>query len=171
MPLPQWGWPDKMTYPRKLSAEQVPVGGGPKGKRGKCPMAILHFRCKERRRTVRVMLKIPLKVHGISSEGETFAVETTTHTISLHGASVELEYPVQLGDILTVENELTRQQVEGKVVTLRKTREGKMHVGLEFTNAGVNFWHMAFPAPGAKPLRRGAPNRPAAEEQRAEVTG
>lgn len=134
-------------------------------------MAILHFRCKERRRTVRVMLKIPLKVHGISSEGETFAVETTTHTISLHGASVELEYPVQLGDILTVENELTRQQVEGKVVTLRKTREGKMHVGLEFTNAGVNFWHMAFPAPGAKPLRRGAPNRPAAEEQRAEVTG
>ena len=73
-------------------------------------MAILHFRCKERRRTVRVNLSIPLKVHGISSEGETFAVETTTHTISLHGASVELEHPVQLGDILTVENELTRQQ-------------------------------------------------------------
>jgi hypothetical protein len=171
MPLCEWLAPDKMMYTRKLFAKQVPVGGGPKGERGKCPMAILHFRCKERRRTVRVMLRIPLKVHGISSEGETFAAETMTHTISLHGASVELEYPVQLGDILTVENELTRQQVEGKVVTLRKTREGKMHVGLEFTNSDVNFWHMAFPVPGAKPLRRLAPNAKATEEQRAEVGG
>jgi hypothetical protein len=122
-------------------------------------MAILHFRCKERRRTVRVMLRIPLKVHGISTEGETFAVETKSHTVSLHGASLELEFPVQLGDVLTVENELTREQVEGRVVTLKKTREGKMHVGVEFTDKDVNFWHMVFPVPGAKPMRRFAAQR------------
>jgi PilZ domain len=122
-------------------------------------MAILHFRCKERRRTVRVMLRIPLKVHGISTEGETFAVETKTHTVSLHGASLELEYPVQLGDILMIENELTHEQVEGRVVTLKKTREGKSHVGIEFTDKDVNFWHMVFPAPGAKPMRRHIPER------------
>jgi len=121
-------------------------------------MAILHFRCKERRRTVRVMLSIPLTVHGISTEGETFAVETKSHTISLHGASLELDYPVQLADVLTIENELTHEQVEGRVVTLKKTREGKMHVGVEFTNKDVNFWHMVFPAPGAKPMRRIAAN-------------
>jgi len=122
-------------------------------------MAILHFRCKERRRTVRVMLSIPLKVHGISTEGETFAVETKTHTVSLHGASLELEYPVQLGDILMIENELTHEQVEGRVVTLKKTREGRAHVGIEFTDKDVNFWHMVFPVPGAKPLRRMVSNR------------
>lgn len=105
------------------------------------------------------MLSIPLKVHGISTEGETFAVETKSHTISLHGASLELEYPVQLGDVLTIENELTREQVEGRVVTLKKTREDKMHVGVEFTNKDVNFWHMVFPVPGAKPLRRLVANR------------
>jgi hypothetical protein len=117
-------------------------------------MAILHFRCKERRRTVRVMLSVPLKVHGISTEGDTFAVETKSHTISLHGASLELEFPVQLGDILMIENELTREQTEGRVATLKKTREGRLHVGVEFTNKDVNFWHMSFPAPGAKPMRR-----------------
>ena len=122
-------------------------------------MAILHFRCKERRRTVRVMLSIPLKVHGISSEGETFAVATKSHTVSLHGASLELEYPVQLGDILTVENELTRRASGRQVVTLKKTREGKMHVGFEFTDEGINFWHMVFPAPGAKPMRRHVASR------------
>jgi hypothetical protein len=122
-------------------------------------MAILHFRAKERRRTVRVMLSIPLKVHGISTDGDTFAVATKSHTISLHGASLELEYPVQLGDILMVENELTHEQVEARVATIKKTREGKVHVGLEFTDRGVNFWHMNFPAPGAKPMRRHIPVR------------
>jgi len=120
-------------------------------------MAILHFRAKERRRTVRVMLSIPLKVHGISTDGDTFAVETKSHTISLHGASLELEYPVQLSDILMVENVRTGEQTEARVATIKKTREGKIHVGLEFTSKGVNFWHMAFPAPGAKPMRRLAP--------------
>jgi hypothetical protein len=126
-------------------------------------MAILHFRCKERRRTVRVMLSIPLKVHGMSTEGTTFAVETKSHTVSLHGASLELEYPVQLGDVLMVENELTHEQVEARVVTLKKTREGKAHVGLEFTSKDVNFWHMNFPVPGAKPMRRLAPARETVE--------
>jgi hypothetical protein len=122
-------------------------------------MAILHFRAKERRRTVRVMLSIPLKVHGISTDGDTFAVETKSHTISLHGASLELEYPVQLGDILMVENAGTHEQTEARVATIKKTREGKVHVGLEFTSKDVNFWHMVFPAPGAKPMRRHVPNR------------
>jgi PilZ domain len=122
-------------------------------------MAILHFRCKERRRTVRVMLRIPLTVHGISTEGETFSVETKSHTISLHGASLELDFPVQLSDVLMIENELTHEQVEGRVVTLKKSREGKMHVGVEFTDKDVNFWHMNFPAPGAKPMRRHIPER------------
>jgi hypothetical protein len=117
-------------------------------------MAILHFRCKERRRTVRVMLTVPLKVHGINMEGEIFTVETRSHTVSLHGASIELEFGVALGDILQLENELTRERVDGKVVTIRHSRDGKTYVGLEFTNRDVNFWHMSFPVPGAKPLRR-----------------
>jgi hypothetical protein len=117
-------------------------------------MAILHFRCKERRRTVRVMLTVPLKVHGINMEGEIFTVETRSHTVSLHGASIELQFGVALGDILQLENELTRERVDGKVVTIRHSRDGKTYVGLEFTDKDVNFWHMSFPVPGAKPLRR-----------------
>jgi hypothetical protein len=100
------------------------------------------------------MLSIPLKVHGISSEGETFAVKTKSHTVSLHGAALELEHAVALGDILILENELTQEEAEGKVVTIKKSRDGKAYVGIEFTDCELNFWHMAFPVPGAKPLRR-----------------
>ena len=122
-------------------------------------MAILHFRCKERRRTMRVMLTVPLKVHGITQDGETFAVETKSHTVSLHGASIQMDQPVELGDILLLENELTDERAEGKVVTIKKGRDGRLYVGVEFTDSELNFWHMAFPAPGAKPLRRMVPEK------------
>jgi PilZ domain len=117
-------------------------------------MAILHFRCKERRRTLRVMLTVPLKVHGQTVDGETFSVETHSHTVSLHGASIELAPKVVLGDLLKLENERTREKIEGKVVTIRHSRDGKTYVGVEFVDQDVNFWHMSFPVPGAKPLRR-----------------
>jgi hypothetical protein len=117
-------------------------------------MALLHFRCKERRRTVRVMLTVPLKVHGQCLNGERFTVQTHSHTVSLHGASIELEKSVGLGDQLHLENEISKETVAGKIVTIRRSRDGKTYVGVEFTDKDINFWHMSFPAPGAKPLRR-----------------
>ena len=117
-------------------------------------MAILHFRLKERRRTVRVMLTVPLKVQGQTDEGEKFSEKALSHSISLHGGSIELSEPVVLGEILQLENENTREKAEGKVVSIRKARDGKRYVAVEFTSGNVNFWHMVFPIPGARPMRR-----------------
>jgi hypothetical protein len=117
-------------------------------------MAILHFRCKERRRTVRVMLAVPLRVSGKTEIGERFSVRAMSHSVSLHGASVELEQGVVLGEILQLENEITKEMVEGKVVSIRRARDAKRYVAIEFTEADPNFWHMAFPTPGARPMRR-----------------
>jgi hypothetical protein len=117
-------------------------------------MAILHFRCKERRRTVRVMLSVPMRVSGHTQIGERFSIRALSHSVSLHGASIELELEVVLGEILQLENEITKERVEGKVVSIRRTRDGKKYVSIEFISEDANFWHMAFPVPGAKPLRR-----------------
>ena len=117
-------------------------------------MAIIHFRCKERRRTVRVMLTVPLRVSGTTDIGEKFSVQAMSHSVSLYGASIELEQGVVLGEIIRLENDITKEKVEGKVVSIRRTREGKRYVAIEFTDAEPNFWHMAFPVPGARPMRR-----------------
>src|ERR1700722_6072884 len=98
-------------------------------------MALLHFRCKERRRTVRVNLSVPLKVHGQTESGEKFTVHTQSHCVSLHGASLELDENVVLGEILQLENEITREKIEGKVATIRRSRDGKTYVGVEFTTS------------------------------------
>jgi PilZ domain len=116
-------------------------------------MAIIHFRWKERRRTVRVLLSVPLKVAGQTAEGEKFSVKTVSHSVSLHGGSIELDQDVALGDVVQLENQITGEQVEGKIVSIRRNREGKRFVAVEFVSK-VNFWHMVFPIPGARPMRR-----------------
>ena len=103
---------------------------------------------------MRVMLSVPLKVTGQSKNGKKFTIVARSHTVSLHGASLELDAGVVLGETLLLENEKTREKVEGKVVTIRHARDGKTYVGVEFTTPEPNFWHMAFPTPGARPLRR-----------------
>jgi c-di-GMP-binding flagellar brake protein YcgR len=120
-------------------------------------MAILHFRYKERRRSVRVTLTVPLKVHGQTEAGEQYSVQTESQSVSQHGASFAFEAAVVLGQILKIENDITRQKVDAKVVAIRRARDGKTYLGVEFASADANFWHMAFPAPGARPLRRLVP--------------
>jgi hypothetical protein len=100
------------------------------------------------------MLSVPLRVSGKTEIGERFSVKAMSHSVSLHGASIELEQGVVLGEILELANEITKEKVEGKVVSIRRGRDGKRYVALEFTERDPNFWHMAFPVPGARPMRR-----------------
>ncbi len=90
-------------------------------------MSLLHFRCKERRRTLRVALTVPLTIRGKTDSGERFSAQTHSQSVNRHGALFQLEEIV--------------------------------YVGVEFTSPETNFWHMQFPIPGAKPLRRIVPNK------------
>lgn len=117
-------------------------------------MAILHFRYKERRRSVRVSLNVEIRIHGHTESGEKFVVTTESQSVCRHGASFAFEQPVVLGQILRLENRITRESVESKVVAIRNSRDGKTYIGVEFANSDTNFWHMAFPVPGARPMRR-----------------
>jgi PilZ domain len=100
------------------------------------------------------MLTVPLKINGRSDTGDKFSAKSFSHSISLHGAAIELNEDVVLGEILQLENEITHEKAEGKVVSVRRARDGKRYVALEFTAPDVNFWHMVFPTPGARPMRR-----------------
>ena len=117
-------------------------------------MSLLHFRCKERRRTLRVNLTVPLAVHGESEEGEKFCVHTQSHSVSQHGAMMELREIVLVGQVLHLVNENSNRKADARVVSVLRRRDGRTYVGVEFLSAEINFWHMTFPIPGARPLRR-----------------
>lgn len=117
-------------------------------------MAILHFRTKERRRTLRVSITVPIAVHGQDESGDKFRVKAKSESVNRHGALLSMEQPVSVGQMLILVNENSDRTVECRVVSVRRDRESKSHVGVEFTSPDSNFWHMSFPLPGSRPLRR-----------------
>jgi hypothetical protein len=122
-------------------------------------MAILHFRCKERRRTLRVSITVPITVHGQDENGDKFRVNAKSQSVNRHGALLQLDQVVVVGQMLILVNENSDRTVECRVVSVRRDRESKTYVGVEFISADSNFWHMSFPLPGAKPLRRTADSK------------
>jgi hypothetical protein len=117
-------------------------------------MSLLHFRCKERRRTMRVALIVPLSVHGQTDDGEKFCVQALSQSVNRNGGMLQMSAVVVLGQPLILVNEHSRQSIECRVVSIKRGKDGKTHVGVEFVTPDANFWHMAFPIPGARPLRR-----------------
>jgi PilZ domain-containing protein len=117
-------------------------------------MAILHFRCKERRRTLRVALAVPLMVHGQADDGEKFSVRAHSQSVNRNGALLHMDQLVLLGQTLLLVNESTKRTVESRVVSIKRQRDGKTYVAVEFAAPDANFWQMTFPIPGARPLRR-----------------
>lgn len=122
-------------------------------------MAILHFRCKERRRTLRVSITVPITVHGQDENGDKFRVKAKSQSVNRHGALLQIDQTMVVGQMLILVNENSDRTVESRVVSAKRDREGKSHVGVEFTSPDSNFWHMSFPLPGAKPLRRTADSK------------
>jgi len=125
-------------------------------------MSLLHFRCKERRRTLRVALTVPLTVLGKTDCGEKFSVQTHSESVNRHGALFHLEEIVLMGQTVILVNDHTAQSMECRVVSIHRARDSKQYVGVEFISPEVNFWHMQFPIPGAKPMRRAVPTKASA---------
>jgi fructose/tagatose bisphosphate aldolase len=119
-------------------------------------MGVLHFRYRERRRTLRVAMSLPVVVHGQNEMGEKFCVRAMTRSVNKQGALLAMDEPVLAGQELLLVNENTSRSVETRVGYVKRERDGKLSVGLEFVNAETNFWKMTFPVPGARPLRRAA---------------
>jgi hypothetical protein len=117
-------------------------------------MGVLHFRYRERRRTIRVSLALPVLVHSQNEMGEKFCQRAMTRSVNWQGALLLMDEPMVTGQEVLLVNENTNRPAESRVVFMKKERDGKFLVGLEFVNPDMNFWKMTFPAPGARPLRR-----------------
>lgn len=125
-------------------------------------MSLLHFRVKERRRTLRVALTVPLTVHGKTDTGERFCSQTVSQSVNRHGVLFQLEDIVLVGQTLILVNDHTAQSMECRIVSIHRARDSKQYVGVEFLAPETNFWHMQFPIPGTKPLRRVLPTKASA---------
>jgi hypothetical protein len=107
---------------------------------------------EQKRRTERILLRIPVEVSGTGTDGKTFREKTHTMAINRHGARVALLAPVQRGGLLKITNLQNAKTCAFRVVAgVDKSLSGAPEWGVECLEAGTNFWGIFFPekAPGS----------------------
>jgi len=97
---------------------------------------------RERRRSLRLLLDVPLIVRGESVEHAPFREETFTISVNAHGALLLLSHKVAVGQALFLTNSETRDEREGRVARFGLPYGGLAQVAVEFRQPAGEFWHV-----------------------------
>ena len=98
-----------------------------------------------RRRSMRVLLSVPISVSGKNASGENFTEETRTLVVNAHGALISLGASIAGGQQISVSNKATQKSIKCKVVHLGSSQAGKVQMGIEFETPCPSFWQIDFP--------------------------
>jgi hypothetical protein len=124
------------------------------------------------RRSQRIHLSVRLEVSGKRKNGAVFAESATTLIVNAHGGLLLLKEVVWPGQILTLKNAITTEEVSSTVVDVNPAATGAAEVGVEFCEPHPRFWRVVFPpedwtprSPEAKRMELGSVVRPALKPQ------
>lgn len=101
----------------------------------------------ERRRSQRVLVRIPVTLHFVI-QGKAASVAAQTVSVNDHGALLICARDLPAGTRLDLENNRTRQQQPCRVSRHpREVPEG-FELPVEFEQPAPGFWHISFPPAG-----------------------
>ena len=118
------------------------------------PIVLEHH---EKRRSHRLLLRVPVRVQGKNQQQQVFQEETQTLVVSAHGGLIAIAAILHVGDKITLLNKVTNKQEEATVVFLGPMKDGKGEVGFEFANPAGQFWGVAFPPADWSPANLAPP--------------
>jgi hypothetical protein len=97
------------------------------------------------RRSHRVMLSVRIVITGDRPNGHRFSEETFTSVVNAHGALILLAEEVTCGQLVTIRNVKSGEELQGEVLEIGESHAGKSQVAVEFLEPSPRFWRIAFP--------------------------
>jgi hypothetical protein len=104
-----------------------------------------------RRRSQRVLLRIPVQVIGRGPDKKPVSELTQTAVVNAHGALIYLSLKVTVGQVIILKNPETNEEQLCRVARADPAPDGRSEVGIEFVKPAPNFWRVAFPPSDWKP--------------------
>ncbi|MBZ5503096.1 MAG: hypothetical protein LAN59_12810 [Acidobacteriia bacterium] len=98
-----------------------------------------------RRRSMRVLLSVPIRVSGKDGRNRDFDEETRTLVVNAHGALISLAAAVVAGQQITVSDHALRQSRDCRIVYLGGGISGRIQMGIEFAQPSPTFWPIDCP--------------------------
>jgi hypothetical protein len=100
---------------------------------------------KNRRRSQRLILRVPVVAYRSQELGPPFSEGTHTLVVSAHGALLSLMAKVAADQSFVLKHGVSGEKQECCVVFTRKNMAGPTEVGIEFRQPAPTFWRIAFP--------------------------
>src|SRR5881296_1897416 len=97
------------------------------------------------RRSQRVIVKVPVMFLAEGTDNTPVSEETRTVTVNAHGAMILLGMKVSIGQLLTLRNSRTGEEVACRVVYVSLHESEKRQVGVDFIEPCPRFWRISFP--------------------------
>ncbi len=120
-----------LTREKTASAKQLPGG-------------------EDRRRSQRVLLRVPVQVH-VTLQGKPSTHDVITLNVNAHGALVAMKQHLPTGTSVVLEHSATKQRMACKVVRPPSETPEGFHTALEFDSVAPDFWKIAFPPANWRP--------------------
>lgn len=100
----------------------------------------------ERRRSSRVRMHIPVKVHRSDSNQDVEDAPAEAISVSRYGALLRASFLPELGSRIELRHGLSDELREFRVISVRRPREkGVFELGVEIYHPAQNFWGVPFP--------------------------
>lgn len=99
-----------------------------------------------RRRSDRIMLTIPLRVHGTDLHGVRFKEDGRTVILNRHGARIQIARRLQNGEVVRLVNLIGQREADFTVIgPVSPLTEKGGEYGMELVDAKDNIWGIHFP--------------------------
>lgn len=100
---------------------------------------------RNRRRSERVVLRVPIRLSAIMPDGKRISVETRTLVVNAHGGLLDVGMEMVRGQQIRLNRPKTETTTTGRVLRVEGSEEGRFLVAFEFESPAPNFWPVRFP--------------------------
>ena len=101
---------------------------------------------REKRRSERVLIRVPIEVQGVGVDGSRYEGTGYTAVVNRHGALVLLTTRLKPDSQVTLTNMFTKETETFQVVwSGEKPTEGRHECGIEALSPRDDFWGIRFP--------------------------
>jgi len=87
-----------------------------------------------------------LKAHGRNHSGKKFREVCESVVVSAHGGLLHLSNEIDNGEMIVLENLLTQEELECRVVFVGELQDSGQRIGVEFLTPAPHFWGIDFEA-------------------------
>ena len=102
---------------------------------------------KSRRRSGRVLLRVPLQLSAKLPDGKRISIEAHTLVVNAHGGLLDVGMEMPRGQQVILSNTRTDKVASGKVLRVEGSEAGRFSVAFEFEFPAPSFWPVSFPPP------------------------